>query len=134
MSRHGKLAEHAIDRRIPITGVDDRDGLLLRDVPRQLVVEALDADLGARPVLAGHIDGRGRVLADQDRGQAGPAAVLLGEISHFASDLVAQPLCDRATIDHRGRHQPLVRTASGSKWVMPWRSRTRVWISSAVSR
>ena len=47
-----------------------------------------DADLGARPVLAGHVDLRGRVVADQHGRQPGRRAAFGDELRHVLGDLL----------------------------------------------
>ena len=78
-----------------------RSDLVLARVCREPVVEALDADLGARLLLAAHVDRGGSVVADQDRRQAGDVVPRRDPFRDFRADLVAHFLGDGLAVDER---------------------------------
>ena len=61
-------------------------------------------DLQARALLAPDVHRRGRVLADQHRGQPGRALPSIDELLDLVRDLAAYARGDRLAVDDPGAH------------------------------
>ena len=81
--RQGQLQQDAVDALVVVEGADQPRELLGCHVRPGLVMERLDAHLGRVLALHPHVDGRGRVVAHEDRGEARAPA----ELGHLARDL-----------------------------------------------
>jgi hypothetical protein len=102
---HRQLAEDAADLVVGVQPLDQRDHLVLGRVGAQPVVEALDADLGRRLLLAVDVERARGVVADQDRRQAGRAPVLGDELLDLLGDLCAHARRHRLAVDDLRRHR-----------------------------
>ena len=81
----------------------------------ELVVDRADPDLLVRLALVGHVDVRGRVLADQHRGEAGHVAVARrDESSHVRGDPLPDLGRDRLAVDDPRAHDSSARPTTST--------------------
>ena len=98
------LDEDAVDLGVAIELGDERDELGLGDVGRELVVDRADPGLLAGLALVADVDVGGRVVADEDRRQAGRP--LAGRDPRFDDvlDPPAERGGDRLAVENLGAH------------------------------
>ena len=68
--RRRRLNENAVNRRIAIQFFHAREQFSLRRLCRQLELHRMQPEIAAHLVLRAHIGARGRIVADQDDGEA----------------------------------------------------------------
>ena len=95
-----QLEQDAVDARVGVQLGDQRRQVLARHVATRLVVEGLDAHLGAVLALHAHVDGRGRVVAHQHGGQARAS----GPRTRWPPYALAHGRRDGLAVDDRGAH------------------------------
>ena len=100
MPRQRQLDQDAIDQRIGVELVDQRDQIGLRRIRRQLVFKAGHAAFDGLLGLAGDIDLAGRILAHQHHGQPGLAPGLAFETGGLRGDAAAQGSGKGLAIDY----------------------------------
>lgn len=76
--------------RIIVETLDQGEQLLLGDVGRQDVLERFHPDLDRAAVLVADVNLAGRIVADQDHGQAGRHMVVVADLAHVLGERVAQ--------------------------------------------
>src|SRR5262249_12219969 len=85
-----QLHEDAVDGRILVQAIDEREQLALCGRIRQLVLVGIHPGFPRLPALVLHIDLAGGVLAAPHDGQAGGEAVLRLQRAHLLRDAAAQ--------------------------------------------
>ena len=93
-----QLEQDAVHAVVGVQVADQLGELLRRHVAAGLVVERLDAHLGGVLALHAHVDGGGRVVADQDRREARLAVHRIDLALHLLADLGG----DRLAVDDLG--------------------------------
>ena len=111
----GKLHQDAVDRRVGVEAVDQREQLYLRGAFRQVVGPGEEADLFAVLALVRDIDLGGRIAADQDHRQAGNAQALLAALGDALGYLLAEAGGDRFAVDQFCGHVGGATIESGEK-------------------
>jgi hypothetical protein len=99
----GELDEDPVNRRVRVEAIEQRQELVLRSARLEVVVPRGDADLGAGASLGGDVDARGRILADEDRGEPrdDPARAQPGDLlRHLGAHLRG----DRLAVDEPRGH------------------------------
>ena len=104
MRRQGQLDEDAVDRLVAVEIVDEAKQLGLGGVGGQAMLEARHAGGERRLVLGADIDLARRILADQQRGEAGLAAGVRDEGRHRGGDPGPETLGERLAVDQNGGH------------------------------
>ncbi len=94
----GQLHQDAVYGRIVVEVVDRVQELFGRGGGAQFVQFAADAAFFAGLALVAYVDLTGRVLAHQDRGQAGDHARLLRELGHLLGSLALDLLCQGLSV------------------------------------
>jgi hypothetical protein len=112
LRRQRQLHQDAVDARLRVERADALEHLLFGHRGRQLDQLGVDAGIGAGLDLAAHVDARGRIVADQDDGEAGPAAARL-EGGDARAQRAAQPARQGDTVDDLAGHDEGVAGASG---------------------
>ena len=105
MRRQRQLHQDAVDGRIDVQGIDQRQHLLLRGRTGQVVRDAGDAGTLARPLLVAHIHRRGRIVADQDDCQAGTAFALRLAFGHLVVDHCEDGVGHGLAVENSCAHQ-----------------------------
>ena len=105
LRRRRELEQDARHARVLVELAQQPLDLVVARVGGQPVVEALDADLGGRPLLAADVLRRRRVIADQHGRQAGRVVAGLHPRGDVLRHLGAHLLGDRLSVDDPGRHQ-----------------------------
>ena len=95
-----ELEQDAVHAVVGVQVADQLGELLRRHVAAGLVVERLDAHLGGVLALHAHVDGGGRVVADQDRREARLAVHRIDLALHLLAHLGG----DRLAVDDLGAH------------------------------
>src|SRR5581483_9818970 len=98
-------------RRLRVGLGDGGGDGVITGVGRQVLVVVENPGLSAGLALVGHVDGGGRVIANQDGGQARGGNTLAREAFHLLPNLLTHTRRDRAPIDDRCGHGPLHATA-----------------------
>ena len=101
--RQRQLHQDAVHRRIGVELPDQRQHLALRRVLGKLVIERAHAGFDRLLRLVAHIDGAGRILADQHDREAGHDAERR-DAPHFGRDRGAQLGGNRLSVDDLCRH------------------------------
>ena len=98
--RQGELREDPGHARVGVQVGDEREQVGLGGVRGELVVDRLDAGLGAGLALHAHVDGRGGVVADEHGGEPDRNA----ERGHVAGHLAANRCGKRLSVHQGGGH------------------------------
>ena len=70
MVRQRQLDDDAVDLGVAVQSADRGEQFVLRDVGGEVHLLGADPDIGRCLVLLTHVDARGRVVPDEDGGQA----------------------------------------------------------------
>ena len=104
--RQRQLDEDAVDRRVRVQPVDQREELGLARGGGQVVRDRDDARFLAGAALVAHVDRRGGVVAHHDDGEPGPAARLPLEGVRARAHLAPELLRDPLAVDDLCTHMP----------------------------
>nr|CUV15163.1 protein of unknown function [Ralstonia solanacearum] len=116
-----QLDQDAVDARVAVQRVDAAEQVGLGQVGRVAVEDGQEAVVFARLDLVAHVDLAGRVVADQDDGEAGLVAAS-GESGGALGGFGAELLGKRVAVDELGGHG---RTEEGGKAKRDYKSPLR---------
>ena len=102
--RQRQLHQDAVDRRIAVEPVDQRQKFVGGGLGRRAMELADDAGLFAGLLLVPHIDLAGRIFADQNGGQARRHAGGADERGHILGDFRPNLLGQGLSIEDRSSH------------------------------
>ena len=102
MRRQRQLHQDAMDRRIGVERLHDRQQVRLAGFRRQRLLHRMEAEFGRLLALAGDIDGARRIVADQHHRQAGHGAGRLSQPRGLALDGLGDFLGNGASVDALG--------------------------------
>ncbi len=102
--RQRQLDQDAVNLRIAIQLLDQGNQFCLCRRRRQIVVARTKADMRTSAALVAHVDGRCRLVADQDNGKPGHGQPLLLAQLHPRAKFVEQVIRDALAVQYSCGH------------------------------
>src|SRR6185312_7069627 len=125
--RQRRLHQDAVDGRIGVELVDQREQFFLRRAARQVVVEGSEADLVAGLALVAHVHRRGGVVAHQHHSEARRGMALRLALGDASANPLQQFLRDAFAVENACAHVDTgAKDATLSK-LQPQRTNAKLW-------